>query len=422
MKEIESPHDPEVGMNRRISRRKFGAISGAILVGGVGTGIKFGSEFHEQNSVWDSAGVDNDTFLAQNEELFGRIQFGASFAPEQFGLELFPNEKTIKYEKRQELAENALKWMIDDIGIKDIRLGVRETNSILTNGDFTFDFYKPFFDICMERNARITLNSGLKIFRYPEVHLPDETLDKLPSIPPIGATINAGDPLAQIAKEDLGDLLSTIVELYPDKLHNIIAFQPENESFVEGAGDKKWVISKNHVKDMVKKARPYLPHADILLNSSESENLSEIRQVFTELVEEDEELQGKCIAGIDYYYNKPGSWKPFFVKTPVEPVTASKLRNIWGLDGFTSHKKAARMMDIRTEITEAQAEAWGQVKAPQESEQGFKFMVLRIAPFTDGIIRIWGIEEFARRALENRLTNQNENVLSLVRQIQKKAV
>ncbi len=366
----------------------------------VGAGAVEGSIFADQNAVWEKASQKNDIFIEENKEQLSHIKYGASFSPEMFGLSLeWQQTESDQYAKQQNLMLDCLDAVINDFNIRDIRLGIQWKNAVDPHdpSNVTLDFYYPIIQKCIENNVNITLNTGaIKTFRYPEMHVPEKLLKETP-IPPEGAIVIPQDPIAKSATEYLGKLYSEIHRLWPGEAQkNFVVIQPENEGF-NPFGNKKWVMSDDYYQQIINLTHAYFPDASILLNSAGAKDLSKIRNLYGAVLREKPHLYGKLITGIDYYYLKPDSVHLPFVKPALEPVTIAKMKAFYSMDEFTRHTFETAGSGIKREITEGQAEKWGKEHLPQESCQGFKFMTLRMSPFTDELIRIWGIEELARR-------------------------
>lgn len=415
-------------LNTPLTRRNMLGASICSAVLAIGTGTFEGSIFVDQNTVWDKASVGNEVFLAENREKLSHLVYGASFSPEMFGLSLAWQEtESDQYARQQEQMMECLDTVINDFKIRDIRLGVQWKNAVDADNphNVNLDFYHPVIDKCVKEGVNITLNPGaIKTFRYPEMHVPENLLQQIP-LPAEGAVVIPQDPLAQRAIEYMGKLYSEIQRLWPgDAQKSFVAIQPENEGF-NAFGNKKWVMSDGYYRQVIQLAHTYFPEASILLNSAGAKDLSKIRTLYNDVLKDVPKLYGRLIAGIDYYYLKPDSVHLPFVKPALEPVTISKLKSPFSMDEFTLHSYEVAGSGILTEITESQAEKWGKEHLPQESSQGFKFKTLRMAPFTDKIERIWGIEEFARRYVigDGRSnpkgwgTKDNREVIDLVRRV-----
>jgi hypothetical protein len=316
----------------------------------------------------------------------------------------------------------ALDVVIKDFGIKDIRLGIRWDNAVTNNQDKQINpmLYDDIIKKCIDNKVNITLNYGaIKTFRWPEEHVPNHVLDTIDAPPKKGLVIENG-ALAGRASDYAYNLLTKVnAEYGPDGQDRIVMVQPENEGFNQ-FGNKEWTMGKGYYKSIIGVGHEVFPDAAILLNSSGADNLGQIREVFSEVVRDAPELSGRLRAGIDFYFDTPKRLHLPFVHPAVDPITFSKMKAPFSQHDFDRHMQEAKSLDLRTEITEGETERYGYITHPQEKAQSFRFWVLRTAPYTDGLMRIWGIEEFAKRRIDGELTNENWKVLDLVRSIQGK--
>jgi hypothetical protein len=73
-------------------------------------------------------------------------------------------------------------------------------------------------------------------------------------------------------------------------------------------------------------------------------------------------------------------------------------------------------------VSEGQAEPNGYLTEPGNSARHFRFMLLRCAESVldtsrPSVIRVWGIEEMAKKALAGRATAEHEAIYDLVRRL-----
>jgi hypothetical protein len=418
VKERDLPPSANI-FDRKISRRGFFDLAKKSIV--LGAGVSIASKevedtiFGEQNDIWSKAVHENEEYLQENAQALSHIAFGTSFSPEMFGLSqkmMLADPDT--FGERQEVALSALDTIIKDFGIKHIRLGLRWNNAV-TQRKPNLAFYDPYIRKCLENNVAITLNTGpIKTFRWPEEHVPVSVLDSVP-LPGFEGVVNPAGELAKHAISYSEDLFTKINKEYGDDAFEQV--QPENEGF-NAFGEKRWVMSKSYYKDLIHLSHKHFPNAKILLNSSAANDLGKIREVFGEVAKEDPELYDKRVAGIDFYYLRPNSVFLPGVHPAVDPVTSDKLRHLFSEGDFSVHKRLAPKEGIETVISEGQNERYEDITLPQESSQGTRFWVLRMAPFTDGMEFIWGLEVFAYRALNGMLTDENKKTIELFQTIQ----
>jgi hypothetical protein len=409
--------------HRKLSRRNLiaGGVAAAVGIAFAGKEIE-DHAFGEQNNIWREAAKENGQFYEDNKDVLSHISFGTSFAPEMFGdmsLQQMNSDPFI-YGRNRDRMLQALDVVIKDFGIKDIRLGIRWDNAVLNN-QINPILYDDIIRKCIDNEADITLNYGaIKTFRWPEEHVPEHVMQTVATPPQRGLVSNDGE-LAKHATDYAHNLLMRVKGEYgEDGEDRIKAIQPENEGFNQ-FGNKKWTMGKEYYKNIIGVGHDIFPNASILLNSSGGDNLGQIREVFTEVESNTPQLRGKLTAGVDFYFDTPSKLHLPGVHPAVDPITFSKLKNPFSKNDFDRHMEEAKRLGIITEITEGETEKYGYITHPQEKAQSFRFWVLRTAPYTDGMMRIWGIEEFAKRRIDGELTSDNWKVLDFVRTIQEKS-
>jgi len=134
---------------------------------------------------------------------------------------------------------------------------------------------------------------------------------------------------------------------------------------------------------------------------------------------EDRFRSGRLISGFDFYYwTPPHNRLPFHTYLdpivlafafPSPPTCAENLAD-------------ARSLGFRIEVSEGQAETYPGLTAPGNSARHFRFMLLRCAskvldPAQPSVLRIWGIEAMAQKALGRRLTPEHEQIFDLIQRL-----
>jgi hypothetical protein len=180
---------------------------------------------------------------------------GCSFSPEMF--------------RQEKEALDALKLVVNEFHIKDIRLGIRWNRAVDSAGKAHVGYYRRFIDYCIREKANICLNVGpIKTFRWPEQHVPQFVTENIENIAPKSGIISLQDEIAQEALDYLNDLLEILKREYGKNKKTFSAIQPENEPFVK-FGTYRWTMSDEYLKNVLKLIRGYFPEPDILLNSGE---------------------------------------------------------------------------------------------------------------------------------------------------------
>jgi len=340
---------------------------------------------------------------AEKENVHEDIEIGCSFSPEEMEMKIGSGQKSL----------DALKIIVEKFGIQEIRLGMRWGSD--------FEYYKPFLDYCFNSDVNLCLNIGpIKVFRWPEEHVPKNVLEKLSKIPEKEAQIEKDMEIAQEAYSHLDELLEYLQKNYSKRnLDKIRTIQIENECF-NPFGQFKWTFGQAYLIGLMKKINRILPNAGFMLSSSACKDTKKISSVFKEFQKQNPKFTNDLAFGINYYYKTP-----FNQKWPL----INKLDNIVQSNLFLNlcawTRKEAKKQNYRIEISEAQAEGWGpNIQGPGKLSKEFQFMLIRctkeILNLQDdekSIIRIWGIENFAKDYLNGTLDKEQEQILRTVKTI-----
>ncbi|MBD3280172.1 hypothetical protein GF389_01445 [Candidatus Dojkabacteria bacterium] len=331
------------------------------------------------------------------------ITIGTSFSPEEL------EHKGLSYFQ----AVEALEIVHKEFGIKDIRLGIRWNKAVEEDGDVDLEYYKPFLDYCLTHDVRLTLNVGpIKTFRWPEDHVPKFILNKLKQVPRKGSSVDLNDELAEPALHYLEELLNELKATYSEKeLENIVMIQPENEAF-NSFGVHKWTMSNEYMKQLVHVIWEFFLGIRILLSSS---GCLDIPQCLSVASGKYEEHFGLFAFGVNYYYKTPFNQSLPFLNW-YDDIWRSRL------NGFSckKNKQLAEAYGYKIEVTEAQLEGWGpKIKGPGRSVKEFKKMMRRIEkhilPKEGGLVRVWGIENFARDLINKNITPEQISLIKEMR-------
>ncbi|MBN1332004.1 hypothetical protein JW978_03915 [Candidatus Dojkabacteria bacterium] len=333
-----------------------------------------------------------------------RVKIGTSFSPEEL------ESKGLSYFQSLE----ALKVVREEFEIKDIRLGIRWNQAVDKNGTVDLHYYKPFLDYCLNTDIKLTLNIGpIKTFRWPESHVPAVVLKKLEKIPPNNTEIDLEDDMAAVAIHFSEELLNKLQSRYSaEELGHIVMIQPENEAF-NAFGLKKWTMSEEYIQKMIETIWEFFPGKEILLSSSGCTNIKKCLEVAQKYVERIH----KFTFGINYYYKTPFNQQSPFISW-YDDIWRSRFHGI----SCAKNKKLADYYGYKVEITEAQLEGWGhRIKGPGQSTIEFERMMKRIERFIlpeeGGLVRVWGIENFARDYIFKRLSEEQQNIIRIIKDI-----
>jgi hypothetical protein len=398
----------------RLSRRSFlaGALGGstglgALFYGGEAVGATLGAI--EVAQAWQVASLSNDRFLTEKGAVFTRTVLGCSFAPERWS--------------DQEQAEGsplrALAFCVQDLGLREIRLAIRWDRVGQANGSVDLAPYRPYLDYCFQHNVNVCLNIGpLRTFRWPEDRVPRTVLSSLGRIPAQGASITWGSPVAEAAMGYLESLMDKLLVEYGSQITGLSSVQPENESF-QGFDEHGWTVSSNYMKGVIYLLDQRLPDVPILVTSAGRPALAQITSLFKELLRENQGFRDRLVSGFDYYYATPRHDR-IPLHRYLDPIALAF--HFPSAKSCAENLKDARTIGFRVEVSEGQAEPYAHITAPGNSIQHFRFMLLRCAervldPRETSILRIWGVEELARRVQTGQTTDQHSQIFDLIRRL-----
>ncbi|HRN96143.1 MAG TPA: hypothetical protein PLD54_01715 [Candidatus Levybacteria bacterium] len=369
-----------------------------------------------QYRTHQNADLSLEEYLNIYKEEFKKVRIGCSFAPDlvEQMYRLENGKQTITVEQKVKL----LKVLIHDLGMRDIRLGVKWNKVINSKGKFDFSYYHPYLDYCLSHNVAVCLNVGpIKTFGWPEEYIPDSILEKVKHS---GIVVDTTTKLAKHAFEYLEMLLKHIKTTYTkEQLQYVKIIQPENEAF-NVFGKHRVVLQNDYLYEIIKKIVAVFPNKKILLTSAETRDTRKIHHLIERCVTDG--IKGKnFIVGINYYN------LPSFLKVPkLGPVDDITVSNFLQSRTHTMNIHTSRRMGFKIEVTEAQFEQWGRAYlSPGNSHHEAKYLFDRIVentldPQTDGLIRLWGFERYAKKKLEQTLTQDHQMNLKLIHAINSK--
>ena len=254
-----------------------------------------GTQIEQQAA--EQAAVDSETpsaFIIANEDSLKNIQAGDTFVPEQYlpsnTTNLLDFIQTPEGQLYQQKALNILKAEVEVLGIKEIRMGIRWSNTIMADGAFSLAFYKPYLDFLNSyknpktaKNVVVTLSVGpLKSPGWPETFLPDppedpSTVDTslipLGKLPPAGAEISPNMPAYPDLTSKAERWLNIVMQQVSLNYSSINNFQPDNEP-LNPFGPEQWTMSSAWEKDELKIILQYKPNANFLINFAGTANIA----------------------------------------------------------------------------------------------------------------------------------------------------
>lgn len=326
---------------------------------------------------------------------FSDLEFGVSFNPEHSEIHKNNHEPL-----------SILNFIVQDLKIRDIRLAFRW--SLLDKGEFSFEYYKPYLDYCVQNDVSLTLNLGpIKTMRWPEEHIP-EAFRRLVDHK---QTIDLEHPIAFHALNHLRELCKYLSTNYSEHLDLFKTIQCNNE-FQNRFGVYKFLISHSFEVECINIVKEFFPDSKILINSCALLNITEIINITNEI------KNSEFVLGVNYYYKVGGQNKIpiinkfdglFLSKVPF--ITPKILR------------KLALKYNFEVEVSELQGEPWlPDAPSPGNSYKEFLFELLRIKlvkPDNQNklLCRYWGAEDIVSRTISGRGTEDNEQILNLVKLI-----
>jgi hypothetical protein len=192
--------------------------------------------------------------------------------------------------------------------------------------------------------------------------------------------------------------------------------QVENEPYYE-LGQHRWRFSSGYLEQVAQLMRAGFPEASILLTSAGRLHLHIIRDLFIRLLAMDDNWSGRLVSGFDFHYKTPlrdsyplvRHFDQLSYARPFAPSTAEHIRD-------------SRDVGFRIEVTEGQAEPYSYLTSPGNSATDLRFLILRLMdkvldPQAPALIRLWGVEELAKRFLRGEATDEHRQMLEIIQTV-----
>jgi hypothetical protein len=431
-----------IQLGRHVSRRDF--LVGAGAAAAIGTFLLYEGGLvadsvleavdREGQKAWTRCNVSPAVFFDRYGEEMGRIRLATTFIPEDW--DSWDGKHNIKP------ALQELKTIVEDLGIRNIRIGVRWENVIGKDGKFDFSSYEPFFRYCFDNKVNICLNIGLKTCGYPEIFVPDHILVN-PSNPPDGATITLDSDIVPRAFDYFHQLLSYLSSHFPEEqLALIETVQPENEPFVS-YGKKRWTMDQEYIKEFAKLCSSYLPKARILINDNAWNflNRDKAPNLVAEMTQNGDD---RWDYGVNYYFAVP-QIEEFLRMVPflsdnfrkklarLDPLVLGKVFSYIPQLSFDNIRDLARRVGFPIRVSEGQAEHFNGVrlrdgKEPGDSLTGYQYLFYMVAEHVASLdqqrlieISTWKASQLARKMRTGQLTLDDRGVIEVTQRLTGKA-
>lgn len=366
----------------------------------------------DYDSTWTRVEGPNDTFLKDNAEAFGNLRIGCSFAPEV----IWTLMGNVSWEEKKKASVKALKFAVKDLGVRDVRFGIRPSTVLNKEAKIDLDGYEPLLEFCSGNNVSLCLAEGWpKMFRWPENHLPNYLRGKN-ILPPHDTVIGPEIEFAEIGLDYLEALNQKLKDKYGKDLSSIVRIiQPENEPFYN-FGEFGWTVSPDYLTKVIDIISSYFPNRDILVNSPGPFSVQKIQGLAQKLQGGFRQSDANMKYGFDYYYQ----------------IDDEKINNIPFLGRLVKHTDIIAVykamgwslypQGMPREVTEGQMVGWGRYQTPGNSVKHLRFMTLRCAenllkPGNDRLLRVWGVEELAFRRMFGGYTEEHMQMEDLIRKV-----
>lgn len=377
----------------------------------------------DQRRDWEDANVTTSDFIAAYRDDLSILRLGTSFVPEEFGID-YSHRSPENF--RQSL--DCLKFGVEELGMQNVRLGIRWRNVIDEHGEVDLSFYEPYINYLMDRGVVICINFGYKTMRWPETHPPDE-IYQIPEFPGYGETVTIDHPFAPVALKHIEEICTAIKRVYGDSFDQI---QVENEPFVP-VGENAHKLGECYMSEAIAIANGEFPGAKIVLNTGTNTGLLDSKKFAVELMKTAPHLRGKLVFGYDFYYlkdKKPNELAfverlPWFIAerirgliTPlgISPITKTRIEHG---DVYKQIKSELGNHGAEVYIAEGQWENWGDEHRPGDDLRCFHFMFLQcmrhlLDMSRNANLNLWGLEKYFKKKGTNNWTWQHEEMGHLI--------
>jgi hypothetical protein len=251
---------------------------------------------------------------------------------------------------------------LKQLNISRVRLSIY-TNKIIDDAKIdiedpiiNIDYYEPWLEEFNENNIKITLCTGIKTPRWPEIHYSNRLLHKIYRKTPEGKRqIDSNDPLSRFSLKINEKLYKELANKYPDLVKEIQVENEPRNNF--GPKDKHWTFSNDHLIKSVALAHKYFPEITLSTSTPATWNkLKKMNTLFKDVLRTIPTLENKLKLGINYYWLQPKTYKF------ADNYSLARLNDlsIFSLFHLPLHQRIKQLntLGIKIYISELQAEPW----------------------------------------------------------------
>ncbi len=387
-------------------------------------------------------------FIAKNKEWLQTIRIDCNLSPPHLNWVAKLGEPNFK-DKSLPLSPREVTQSLKKLNVSRVRLSIYNNRIIddkkikIENPTINIGYYEPWLKQFNENNIKITLCTGVKTPRWPEIHYSKDLLNRIyKKLPRDNHQVDSDDPLSRFQLKVNEKIYKEIVTKYPDLIKEIqVENEPKNSFGPEG---KRWTLNNDHIIKSFALAHKYFPEATLSTSTPATWNqLKEMNTLFKDILKTIPELRNKLKLGINYYWLQPKTYKL------ADNYSLSRLNDLLFLNGFNAgfHKslQGLRRLGIKIYISELQAEPWYPSQGIKELNWGGnRFDVLvhsiircarywekdsaiekfgrNIESHNELSLTFWGTEEFFRhlRASEkDNYTDEHGKIANLIKALNK---
>lgn len=419
--------------DRTYSRRDIlgmagrGAILGATTIS-TGALAKYTFDRYAQPVIevtkdWNLAQYPNEEFLKEVPHI-ANFRFGCSFSPEKFGLS---PEDDGRNDKRGDISQNTLNYAVEELGIRDIRMGLWWSHTVDQRGEINLNFMGPYLDNLarliekyngMGGNDSLstTIQLGYKAIGWPEQH-PPEYVTNLPYFPEPGAIISPDDQMGELCLDYIGRMSQVLKREYGQVFSH---YQVENEPFQQ-FGNLKHEFTYDYIIRGMDIVFREFPNAGFKINSSPEKIPVVSKDFIPYLLKQRPYMEGILGYGLNLYEDKPNYDEPIMGEA-IGQTVRTKFR--YGPQIFQDNIRSSEELGYEPYVSELQFEKWGDRIASGNSPVQLRYQTLRAMRTMDLKSRastgnLYGIEGFYFARNTGNFTDAHAKMRDLIKMVNK---